>query len=314
MAKKSKLDRFKAAAKDLNKTIGIEPPIETEDVSIEVLTEKLLEAKSILYKEDPISKNTQKVLDYISAERAKAVEEAESATADQEKPAEEPKEPAKEKEVPAGNEEVEAKPKKESSKPKEPKKVEKDKEPAEEAEEINEEELRAEVEKMDNRKKMLLAVKGNDFFEPIRADLKNLKTKEALKDAMLALFSEDAPVEDSTETPAKEAEAEEAKPAKEEKPKKKAEKKPTKKKAKKKDNGKTKRTPFNSFMTSQSGAIDLFILDNVGSDLDVDVIADEVGATKSRVMDHLRSLQTNRGVENLTVKKENKKTYVRYDK
>jgi len=204
MAKKktnAKLKSFKAAALELNEVVGIEPPIETEGVTLEELASKIKEAATLLYEDDEFSKGTEKVIAYVTKEAAEGEEEPEE---EQEEP-EVSEEPEEEDEVEDEVEDAEV--------------IEEEEEtPAEEPETLDKDELLIQVEKAPNRKALLKIAMGEDFFDALDDEMPNLKTEEKLRAAMLGLFEEGG----------------KAKPKKKSKAKKKAPKKKAKKEIAKK--------------------------------------------------------------------------------
>lgn len=265
MAKKPTKKHYQAAAKDLNKTLGLEPPINPED-TIAVLEEKLLEAKGMLYPDDEIEKSTEKLLAYIAKKRQKDT-------------AEESAEPEEAVEESAEPEEVEA---------------------------DNHTELRQKIEEADNRKKLLQIATSEEVFKPFEKQIGQYKDEDSLRAGLIS-FLDDNPDNSEDEEEAAETvvtENAEQEPAEEAEEVKKPEKKASKP-------AKTK-TEFGSLVTAQTGQIDRVIMANKGKKISVQHIADEVGVTRSRVKDHLRSLIKKRGI-NLNVDKNKDGYFITYE-
>lgn len=271
MAKKTKKQRLIDAAKDLNKTLGIEPPIDTEDTTIEVLSSKLLEAKTeLLLPEDDIKSETEKVLEYLEMKHKEQLEENEE---EEEDVPEEPEESEDEDEEEEEDEDEE------------------DEEPAEEPEEVSDKELLEQVKKAGKRKTLLQIAMGDDRFAELEEKLPKLKSKDALQGAMIKVLEGD---EEEEEKPKKKKKSSKKTSSKK---KKKTDKKPAPKKGK----GKSE---FGSSLNSQAGQIDQLIIAAKGKKINIEKIAEKVDTTKSRVKSHVHHLISKRGIELETIQED----------
>lgn len=182
--KKTKKERFIEAAEDLNQVLGLDPAIETSKITIAELSEKLLEAKALLYEDDKLKKNTEKVLEFLSAqlETDQEQEEDEDVEESEDKQVEEPADEETEDEE---SDQSEAGEKEEQE---DEDAEESEREPAEEAESVDLEVLREKVADAGKRKELLTMAMGDDVFSSLSEELPSLKTKASLQERMLEVI------------------------------------------------------------------------------------------------------------------------------
>lgn len=186
MKRKDYLDRLAEVAEELNEVIGLEPAIETENVTKSNLEDKIKEASTLIdWEIDEFSKNTMKVLEELGLIESGGSEEPEESNIDIKEPEEDEQEdepePEQEDEPDVSDEEV----------------VDDDEE-----DDDNEPSLEEIVRTTERRKALKRLAKSEPEFELLRPNLKDYSNVESLREAMLAELagnSEPQPEEASEE-------------------------------------------------------------------------------------------------------------------
>ena len=187
--KKSELDLVVAAAEELNEVLGLEPAIDTEDVDIDDLKAKLVEASELITEDDEFTEDTAKVLESIAPEDEEEDEEFEE------------------------DEEIEDDDLEEDEEEEEDDDFEEEEEDEEE-EDDDLEELREAVESAGKRKDLLKLAQKEEIFAELKSKLPKLKSIKALKGAMLSVLDTEEAEEAEAEEHAEEPKAKSKKAAK----------------------------------------------------------------------------------------------------
>ncbi len=89
--KQTKLEKMGKAAEELNQVLGLEPPIEIEDQTVNTLASKIREASELLFEDDEISDETAAVIADLTEDldEPDEQEEAEEPESDEDEPEEE---------------------------------------------------------------------------------------------------------------------------------------------------------------------------------------------------------------------------------
>lgn len=179
--KKTRLQRYVEAAEELNEVLGLEPQIETKDATINQIASKIREASELITEDDVFTVQTAGVIadltgdfDEPDEEELKQIEDEDEDDFEDEDDDFEDEDEDEDEDDDFEDEE-------------------------EDEEELTVEDLRKEIESLYKRKQLREIVEEFEIFEDLRPKLKDLKTGDTLKKAMLDILDEELELVDDEE-------------------------------------------------------------------------------------------------------------------